>query len=146
MSFLWFWLAAPLSWVCYFSAKPRAVGVKTHLTFPILLRYKVINNSDKEQEEKAVVYQENRIPYCLYLELKKYCYICLLLCMWELDDKVNINFIAAYSSVQFKLITESGSKWKFAYLLKRILSTLTMWCFYIMFFLMCGMLYCFNKV
>lgn len=88
------------------------MGVKTHLTFPILLRYKVINNSDKEQEEKAVVYQENRIPYCLYLELKKYCYICLLLCMWELDVKVNINFIAAYSSVQFNSLLnqeENGS-------------------------------------
>lgn len=88
------------------------MGVKTHLTFPILLHYKVINNSDKEQEEKAVVYQENRIPYCLYLELKKYCYICLLLCMWELDDKVNINFIAAYSSIQFNSLLnqeENGS-------------------------------------
>lgn len=44
-----------VSGVCYFSAQPCAVGVKTQLTFPILLRYKVINNSDKEEGEQVVV-------------------------------------------------------------------------------------------
>lgn len=61
-----------VSGVCYFSAQPCAVGVKTHLTFPILLRYQVINNSDREAGEKAFL-PEIRIPsFCLYLWLNEY--------------------------------------------------------------------------
>uniref|UniRef100_A0A3Q1FTK8 carbamoyl-phosphate synthase (ammonia) n=1 Tax=Acanthochromis polyacanthus TaxID=80966 RepID=A0A3Q1FTK8_9TELE len=39
----------------HLGTKPCAVGVKAHLTFPILLRYEVINNSDKEAREQFVV-------------------------------------------------------------------------------------------
>lgn len=49
---------AARSFRCYFSAQPCAVGVKTHLTFPILLHYEVINNSDKEEGEQVVVLQK----------------------------------------------------------------------------------------
>lgn len=63
------------------------MGVKTHLTFQILLCYKVINNSDKEEEGHSVLYQKLEIPVSAptvtrilwhYLN-KTYCFICLQL-------------------------------------------------------------------
>lgn len=57
-AFLWSWFRAHtvLSFCCYFCAQP---GVKTHLTFQILLCYKVVNNSDMEETEH--VYQKSEL-------------------------------------------------------------------------------------